>query len=103
MNIFFAAMLLAPAELPEIDRAALDIQARAESLRPRRAAVSANRRPVLDLEATTIVCRAAGGQRDPAAFLSTLSRAYGLDASESATLRGSCAAYLAGRADGRRR
>jgi len=99
MSLVLAAMLLAPAALPEIDRTALDRQARAEALRPRAAAV---RRAPFDLEAMTTVCRAASGQRDPAAFIATLSRAYGLDASESAALRGSCAAYLAGRADARR-
>jgi hypothetical protein len=103
MNIIFAALLFAPAPLAEIDRASLDLQARAEALQPRRIAAAAGARPGLfDLETLTTVCRAASSQRDPAAFLATLSRAYGLDAAGSATLRGSCAAYLAGRADGRR-
>ena len=101
MSFFLAAMLLAPAALPEIDRTALDRQARAEALRPRPIPAAARRGP-LDLEATTTICRAASEQRDPAAFLGTLSRAYGLDARASAALRGSCAAYLAGRADARR-
>jgi hypothetical protein len=101
MSYFLAALLLAPAALPEIDRRALDLQARAEALRPRTIQASA-RSGALDLEATTTICRAASGQRDPAAFLGTLSRAYGLDAQASAALRGSCAAYLAGRADARR-
>jgi hypothetical protein len=99
--MFFAAMLLAPAALPEIDRAALDRQARIEAVRPR-LKLAAGHGGLLDLDAMTTVCRAAGRQRDPAAFLATLSRAYALGASESAALRGSCAAYMAGRADARR-
>lgn len=100
MSIVLAALLLAPPALQEIDRASLELQARAEALQPRRAA--ATRQGLFDLEAMTTVCRAAGSQADPRAFLATISRAYGLDAQESARLRGSCAAYLAGRADGRR-
>jgi len=100
MNILLAALLLAPGgPLPEIDRAALDLQARAESLQPRSASSQAG---LLGLEAMTTVCRAAAGQRDPAAFLDTLGRAYGLSPADHRQLRGSCAAYLAGRADGRR-
>ena len=101
MTMFFAAMLLAPAQLPEIDRAALDRQARVEASRPR-LTPAAGRSGLLDLEGMTTVCRAAGQQRDPAAFIATLSRAYALNAAESAALRGSCAAYMAGRADARR-
>ena len=101
MSILLAAFLLGPSGLPEIDRTSLDLQARAEALQPRVASAS-SRRDLFELEALTTVCRAAGSQRDPRTFLATLSRAYGLSASESAALRGSCAAYLAGRADGRR-
>jgi hypothetical protein len=99
--MFFAALLLAPAQLPEIDRAALDRQARIEAVRPR-VTPAAGRSGLLDLEGMTTVCRAAGEQRDPSAFLAALSRAYTLGAAESAALRGSCAAYMAGRADARR-
>ena len=102
MNVIFAALLLGPVALPEIDRAQLELQARAESLQPRLVPAAASRRGLFELEAMTTVCRAAANQPDPRAFLATLSRAYGLNQSESATLRGSCAAYLAGRADGRR-
>lgn len=102
MDIILAALLLAPiSPLPEIDRAALDLQARAEALQPRRA-VASRRAGLFELETMTTVCRAAAGQRDPGAFLDTLGRAYGLGAGDQRTLRGSCAAYLAGRADGRR-
>jgi hypothetical protein len=99
MSILLAALLLGPSGLPEIDRSSLDLQARAEALQPRRASVRSN---LFELETMTTVCRAAAAQADPRTFLGTLSRAYGLNASESAALRGSCAAYLAGRADGRR-
>ena len=101
MIILLAALLLGPSGLPEIDRNALELQARAEALQPRLANAS-QRAGLFELEAMTTVCRAAGSQPDPRAFIATLSRAYGLSASESAALRGSCAAYLAGRADGRR-
>jgi hypothetical protein len=148
----FLALLLAQARvLPEIDRRALDLQARAEALQTRRgpakpeaqvqtqrrpattaAAVPAPTKPVarptqqaaapqrrtaaptprpasirraasggLDLSAITTICRAAGSQSDPAGFLSTLTRAYSLTSAEGASLRTSCAAYLAGRADAR--
>ena len=100
MSILLAALLLGPSGLPEIDRRSLEFQARAEALRPRLA--RSQRDGLFELEAMTTVCRAAGSQPDPRAFLATLSRAYGLDATESAALRGSCAAYLAGRAEGRR-
>ncbi|HEX9931775.1 MAG TPA: hypothetical protein VGB08_02925 [Allosphingosinicella sp.] len=98
--LFAAALLLGPSGLPEIDRRSLDLQARAEALQPRLA--RSHREGLFELEAMTTVCRAAGSQTDPRAFLATLSRAYGLSATETAALRGSCAAYLAGRADGRR-
>ena len=101
MNIFAALLLLAPGPLAEIDRASLDFQARAEALQPRRAAASA-RTGLFELEAMTTVCRAAGSQRDPRAFLETIGRAYGLNAADGRVLRGSCAAYLAGRAEARR-
>lgn len=99
MSILLAALLLGPSGLPEIDRNALDLQARAEALQPR---LVSTRGGLFELEAMTTVCRAAGNQPDPRAFLATLSRAYGLNSTESAALRGSCAAYLAGRADRRR-
>ena len=100
MSMILAALLLGPSRLPEIDRQSLDLQARAEALQPRLA--RSRREGLFELEAMTTVCRAAGNQPDPSAFLGTLSRAYGLSATEAAALRGSCAAYLAGRADGRR-
>ncbi len=56
----------------------------------------------LDLASITTICRAAGNQEDPAAFIARLSTAYSLSDSDSISLRASCAAYLAGRADARR-
>lgn len=101
MSIILSALLLGAAPLADIDRTSLEMQARAESLQLRPAS-SRGRAGLFELEAMTTVCRAAGSQPDPRAFLSTLSRAYGLNASESGALRASCAAYLAGRADARR-
>jgi len=56
----------------------------------------------LDLASITTICRAAGNQEDPAGFIARLSTAYSLSDSDSTSLRASCAAYLAGRADARR-
>lgn len=56
----------------------------------------------LDLASITTICRAAGNQDDPAGFIARLSTAYSLSDSDSISLRASCAAYLAGRADARR-
>jgi hypothetical protein len=55
----------------------------------------------LDLAEITSVCRAASGQADPAAFLSRLARTRSLSAAESSTLSMGCAAYFAGKAEGR--
>jgi hypothetical protein len=140
MSILLSLLLATPTVLPEIDRRALDLQARAEALQTRRpaptaaqpvrrissttaTAMPANAQPVrrtaaqtqlarlpsprrasggsLDLSAITTICRAAGNQADPATFVATLSRAYSLSSSEGTSLRTSCAAYLAGRADAR--
>jgi hypothetical protein len=116
--IFFVTAFLAGATvLPQIDRQALELQSRAEALQPRAARPAAKpmprpaQRPMvrraaagnpLDLSQITTICRAAGGQADPAGFLATLSTAYSLSNDDSVALRSSCAAYLAGRADARR-
>lgn len=166
MIIMLTAFLAGASPLPQIDRTALDLQARAEALQPRgrgqartaqarrtppartqavrpRTAAAATptrsnkastppaRGPVrvaaapvrtlvpgparrttaarrvsggspLDLAQITTICRAAGNQEDPAGFLARLSSAYSLSADDSVSLRASCAAYLAGRADARR-
>jgi hypothetical protein len=114
MILIMTAFLAGKAVLPQIDRNALELQARAEALQPRAAPpkpIRAVRRPAprrasggspLDLAAITTICRAAGSQADPATFVSRLSTAYSLSADDSVSLRSSCAAYLAGRADARR-
>lgn len=111
MIIILTALLAGSKLLPMVDRDALDLQARAEALQPR-AAISAPARRLaprriaasstLDLSSITTICRAAGSQVDPAAFIGRLGNAYALSAGDSASLRSSCAAYLAGRADARR-
>ena len=160
MSILLSLLLSQARVLPEIDRRALELQARAESLQgrpaPRRVAAAAPHRAVtpaprlasvetslrrvtdaparrpspspvrraavqigafrtpagmpmlrrasggaMDLASITTVCRAAGGQNDPATYLASYSRAYALSGTESSSLRTSCAAYLAGRADAR--
>jgi hypothetical protein len=136
MVIFLIALASAKI-LPQIDREALDLQARAEALQPRthisqpvrrpsqpvaivrqpapqpvrQAATQPVRQPAvrrasagnpLDLAQITTICRAAGEQDDPASFIGRLSNAYSLSADDRTSLRSSCAAYLAGRADARR-
>ena len=134
MVIFLMALASAKI-LPQIDREALDLQARAEALQPRTHISQPVRRPAptvvarqpappvrqvatqpvrqptvrrassgnpLDLAQITTICRAAGEQDDPAAFIGRLSNAYALSADDRTSLRSSCAAYLAGRADARR-
>ena len=137
MVIFLTALLASSKILPQIDREALDLQARAEALQPRthisrpvrrpsqpvvtvrqpapqpvrQVAAQPARQPTLrrasggnplDLAQITTICRAAGEQDDPAAFIGRLSNAYALSADDRTSLRSSCAAYLAGRADARR-
>ena len=133
--IIFLTALLASSKL-QIDREALELQARAEALQPRHHVSQPVRRPAptaaarqpapqpvrqvaaqparqpnvrrasagnpLDLAQITTICRAAGEQDDPAAFIGRLSNAYALSADDRTSLRSSCAAYLAGRADARR-
>jgi hypothetical protein len=120
MVIILTALLAGSKILPMVDRDALDMQARAEALLPRTTPVRTAppprraapvRRPVarrasagnsLDLAQITTICRAAGEQSDPAAFIGRLSSAYSLSSGDAVSLRSSCAAYLAGRADARR-
>jgi hypothetical protein len=156
MLITLTAFLAGAQALPQIDRTALELQARAEALQPRpiamqtrtqrpgpaRTPAPAPREPArtaaarpqavrpgpsqprqtqsasaaerrtqprratsggpLDLASITTICRAAGNQDDPAGFLARLSTAYSLSEADSSSLRASCAAYLAGRADARR-
>ena len=111
MEIILAALLAGKEVLPTIDRNTLELQARAESLQPASSRPAPVRRPAprrasgggsLDLASITTICRAAGNQDDPAAFIARLSSAYSLSSDEAVSLRSSCAAYLAGRADARR-
>ena len=114
MVIILTALLAGKAVLPQIDRNALELQARAEALQPRTTPVRPVQRQAqrpaprrastspLDLASITTICRAAGNQADPAAFISRLSTAYSLSPDDSVSLRASCAAYPAGRADARR-
>jgi hypothetical protein len=141
MVIILTAFLAAAQSGPQIDRTALELQARAEALQLRarsqapgpskpvaqsdRASVRpgptrptvvataptavqrrtqprrANTGP-LDLASVTTICRAAGNQTDPAGFIARLATAYSLSPGDMTSLRASCAAYLAGRADARR-
>ena len=116
MELILAALLAGKNVLPQIDRSALELQSRAEALQPRQRGIQATnatpataRRQVrrassgpLDLSSITTICRAAGNQADPAAFIARISGAYSLSSEDNASLRSSCAAYLAGRADARR-
>lgn len=104
MSMILATLLAGQTPLPQIDRRSLELQARAEALhvtarRAARSAVQANwRSSPLDLNSITTICRAAGGQTDPAGFLSRLSTAYSLDREGSEALRSNCASYLSGQA-----
>ena len=117
MELILAALLAGKNVLPQIDRSALELQSRAEALQPRQRSIQGTnatpamaRRQVvrrastgpLDLSSITTICRAAGNQADPAAFIARISGAYSLSSEDNASLRSSCAAYLAGRADARR-
>lgn len=110
MILVLASLLASNSVLPEIDRRTLEMQARAERLQPSRSAAVQPRpllRPAamgpLDFTQVTTICRAAGSQRDPASFIAGLASAYRLSPAETASLRTSCAAYIAGREDAQRR
>ena len=110
MVIILAAFLGGQSVLTEIDRRSLDTVARVEARRPRTPAPPTPRAPQvrraatggLDFAQTTTICRASGTQDNPAQFLSRISSAYSLSATQASSLRSSCAAYLAGRSDARR-
>ena len=113
MVIILAAFLGGQSVLTEIDRRSLDRAARTEAQRPRTrqpAPAPVQRRPQvrrataggLDFAQITTICRASGTQDNPAQFLSRISTAYSLSATQATSLRSSCAAYIAGRNDARR-
>ena len=109
MEIILAALLASKTVLPAVDRETLDLQARAEALRPRHAVAAVSRnhpvvRPaaglgLLDLGTITTICRAAGNHANPVAYVTRLGRAYELSANQTQALRSNCAAYLSARAD----
>ena len=110
MILMLTALMAGKAVLPQIDRNSLELQARAEALQPRTSRPAARRTAprrasggnALDLAQITTICRAAGNQADPAGFIARLTTAYSLSSDDGVSLRSSCAAYLAGRADARR-
>ena len=105
MEIILAALLASKTVLPAVDRETLDLQARAEALRPQTTAAAkwrpARRQSVdtLDLNTITTICRAAGSHANPVAYVTRLGRAYELSANQQLSLRSNCAAYLDARAD----
>ena len=127
MEIILAALLAGKALLPVIDRESLELQARAEALRPRAdaarqrtnsasshartqrasapTAIRASSRlgninvGPLDLGTMTTICREAGGHTNPVAYVTRLSAAYELNPSETRSLRTNCAEYLRARAE----
>lgn len=102
MSIFLAALLLAPLA-KQIDTGSLDALSRAERDRALIERAGSRRGAQLFEPATLMtVCRAAAGERNPRLFLAQLSRAYDLPASDIMALNASCAAYMAGLAEGRR-
>jgi len=90
-----AAVRPGPARPTQVANAPTTAQRRTQ---PRRA----NGGGPLDLASITTICRAAGNQQDPAGFIARLATAYSLSPGDMTSLRASCAAYLAGRADARR-
>ncbi len=108
MEIILAALLAGKTVLPAIDRETLDLQARAEALRPQAAVASTKQRPArrrnatvgtLDFTTITSICRAAGSHAQPVAYVEGLDRAYELSGRQRQALRSNCAAYLDARAD----
>jgi hypothetical protein len=106
LALTIAALLAGGDVLPEIDRAALDRQARIEARRsaPQAARPARPARPTLLIANRTAVmdlCRAAGSQRDPALFLAGLQNAFNLSPADVAALRDACRSSGAGGADAR--
>lgn len=103
--IVMLSAALAAQVLPQIDRASLDLMAKAEQIQPRpvraKAVAKTGARHALkinDLPTVATICNAAARQSDPAGFISTLGTAFSLSRGEESALRETCATFLAGRA-----
>jgi len=112
MSILLIGLLAGASVFPDIDRRALDIQAKAEAARGRPVAKAARPAPkpvsrvraslrANDVQTLVTICGAAANLHDSADFLNTLGKAYAMPAQEIAKLRGTCAIYSAGRAHAR--
>ncbi|HEV2746738.1 MAG TPA: hypothetical protein VGW34_05515 [Allosphingosinicella sp.] len=108
MTSMIVLLLAGASVFPEIDRAALDRQARAEAQRPvvRKAAAAKPqpKRPAkvaAPVYSITAVCRAAGEARDAADFLAAFAHGYKLGTGEAAALRETCSLYFIGKREGR--
>jgi hypothetical protein len=108
MEIILAALLASKTVLPAIDRETLEMQARAEALRPTTAVASSSnprlfRRAAggvpLDLGTITTICRAAANHARPVAYVERQGRAHELSGNQMQALRSNCAAYIDARAD----
>ena len=107
MEIILAALLASKAVLPAIDRETLEMQARAEALRPATAVASSNRHLFsraagglpLELGTITTICRAAANHARPVAYVERQGRAHDLSGNQMRVLRSNCAAYIDARAD----
>jgi hypothetical protein len=107
MEIILAALLASKTVLPAIDRETLEMQARAEALRPTTAVASSNprlfRRAVggvpLDLGTITTICRAAANHVRPVAYVERQGRVHELSGNQMQSLRSNCASYIDARAD----
>ena len=107
MHIILAALLASKTVLPAIDRETLEMQARAEALRPTTAVASPNTRLFrraaggvpLDLGTITTICRAAASHARPVAYVERQGRAHELSGNQMQSLRSNCAAYIDARAD----
>ena len=107
MHIILAALLASKSVLPAIDRETLEMQARAEALRPTTAVASSSTRLFrrasggvpLDLGTITTICRAAANHARPVAYVERQGRAHELSGNQMESLRSNCAAYIDARAD----
>ena len=123
MIIELWALVAASTVLPDIDRSALDRQARAEAARPApiravasKASTPAPRKAIArqtpaapvgkrfrldDINEHSAVCRAAGASGDPLGFIEAFGNGYFLSRGETAALAVGCAVYFARALSGR--